>query len=94
MYLNVVINVTLYIYISYLIYIFHSDGMINRNQVSEISGVFLESESEEVDLIFDLTNDSSSLIVRLLKVWYNSSRPNYIVVNIWIRIPLYYLMYI
>ena len=36
-----------------------SDGTINRNWVSEISGVFLESQSKEVDLISDLANDSS-----------------------------------
>ena len=33
------------------------DGTINQNRVSEMLGVFLESESDEVDLIFDLTND-------------------------------------
>ena len=38
------------------IYIYISGGTINR--VSEISGVFLESESEEVNLISDLANDS------------------------------------
>ena len=43
-----------------------SDWTINRNQ---ISGVLLESE--EVYLISDLTNDSSQLIARLLKVCYN-----------------------
>ena len=36
-----------------------SDGTINWNRVSEILGVFLESESEKVDLISYLTNDSS-----------------------------------
>ena len=42
-----------------------SDGTINRNRVSEISGVFLESlsesvsESEEYDHISDLAIDSS-----------------------------------
>ena len=45
-----------------------SDGTINRNRVSEVSGVFLESESEKIDMISHLTNDSSYLIVRILKV--------------------------
>ena len=36
-----------------------SDGTMNQNRVSEISDVFLESESEEVDLISDLATDSS-----------------------------------
>ena len=35
-----------------------SDGAINRNRVSEVLGVFLESVSEEVDHISDLGNDS------------------------------------
>ena len=34
------------------------DRMINRNLVSEISGVFLESESGKFDVISDLTNSS------------------------------------
>ena len=36
-----------------------SDGTINLNRVSEISGVFLESESKAFDLLSDLTNDFS-----------------------------------
>ena len=38
-----------------------SDETINRNRnpVSEISGVFLESESVKFGIISDLTNDSS-----------------------------------
>ena len=44
-------------------YVKTSDVTIIRNRVLEIWGVFLESESvsetEEVDLISDLANDSS-----------------------------------
>ena len=36
-----------------------SDGTINLNRVFEISGVFLKSKSEEVDLISDPEDDSS-----------------------------------
>ena len=54
---------------SYNICVITSDGTINRNQVSEISVVFLESE--EVDQTSDLANDSSWLIVRLLTVRYD-----------------------
>ena len=43
--------------------VFTSDGTINWNRVSEISYGFLESklilESEEIDLISDLANDST-----------------------------------
>ena len=56
------------------------DCMINRdrNRVSEISDVFLESESEEVNRISDLANDSSYLIVRLLNVLYNNNNNGYL----------------
>ena len=42
-------------------YIYICDGMINRNRLSKILGVFLESvsESEEVGLFSHLANDSS-----------------------------------
>ena len=48
-----------------------SDETINRNQVSEISGVF--PESEKVNLISDLSSDYSYLFVQLLKEWHNDN---------------------
>ena len=62
---------TVYIYVCACIYT--SEGMIYLNRVSEILCAFLESASEEVDLIFFLGNDSLQLIVLLLKVWYNDN---------------------